>query len=325
MNKLINFLVLALAATQVCCAEQMTETTVKIVDELGVPISGVDVKVSYPLMRTGDYSTGSGITNDEGIYVYSGESLAEFFVTAKKEGYYESRYQGKVYAVEDSERILLSPDVSLILKEVKEPIPLFGRSRVSLKVPEFGKDLGFDCEAADWVVPYGNGQRADLFFKVSGYYNERDDRDTTLTISFPKEGDGLIPFSGNPRQGSRLVSAHKAPEGGYVAQKEWRKARIPTEAPNELGLSFKPYDDYQEDLNYYLRVQTVLDPDGDVVSAQYAKIYGDLKFDGVWNRESYIIIDALYFNPTTNDRNVEYKIGENLNTGLRHSLNPHLP
>jgi len=325
LNKLMSFLFVALATTQICCAQQTTQTTVKVVDELGLPLSGVDIKVSYPLMQTGNYSTGTGRTDDEGLYTYSGKSLAELFVTANKVGYYESRHQGMVYTVEDRQQVLFDPEVVLTLKEIKEPISLYARARVSLKVPEYGKELGFDCEAADWVAPYGDGRNADLFFKVDGYYNERDDRDTTLTMSFPNEGDGFITFTGNPKQGSQLVSAHKAPEFGYIAKKKWRKARIPTEESNEFGLRFTSYDDYRKDLNYYLRVQTVLDPDGDVVSAKYAKVYGDFKFDGVWDRESYLIIDALYFNPTTNDRNLEYKVGENLNTGLRHSLNPYLP
>ena len=40
-------------------------------------------------------------------------------------------------------------------------------------------------------------------------------------------------------------------------------------------------NDYQNDQNYILRVQTVLNENREVVSAKYAKIYDDLKLQGV--------------------------------------------
>lgn len=327
LNKFRTVFLVALVATQVCCAEQTTKTIVKVVDESGVPISGVDVKVAYPLMRTGDYSTGSGITGDEGLYTYLGESLAEFFVTANKEGYYESRYQGKVYSVSDSQRIFSSPKVVLTLKEIKEPISMYARARLEFVIPKPNREFGFDLEVADWVAPHGKGRSTDIIFAVNGYYNGLNDNESRLVVSFPNEGDGLIQIEGNYRQGSKLMSPHVAPEEGYAPRKEWSKSR--KENPDATGEAHTQYiitDDYKaEGVNYLLRVRTILDPQGDAISAHYGKIYGDFKFFGAHEDGSFIGVDALYFNPTTNDRNLEYKVGENLNTGLRHSLNPHLP
>jgi hypothetical protein len=315
-------LLTAIISIQISCGRQITETTVLIIDESGVCLSGVNVRVTYPLFKTNEYSTGSGLTDDEGIYSYSGVSLAEFVVTANKEGYYESRHEGMV---KEGKRKLINPEVVITLKEIKDPIPLHARSRVTLNVPEYEKELGFDCEAADWVAPYGKGKRIDLFLRIDGYYNERDGRDTKLTMTFPNKGDGFIPFTGTYRQGSQLVSDHKAPLDGYTDKKKWRKARIPTEKVNKLGSNIIKYDDYSAELNYYLRLQTKLNSDGNVVRANYAKIYGDLQFDGVWDRDSYIIIYSLYYNPKNSERNLEYDVGNNLTPILRSYQDPQLP
>jgi len=327
LNKLRTVLLIALVGAQVCCAQQKTETTVKVVDESGTPLSDVNVKVSYPLMRTGDYSIGTGVTDDEGRYAYSGESLAKFFVTANKDGYYESRYQGMVYRVEDSQRILSNPKVVLALKEIKEPIPMYARARLEFVIPEPNKEFGYDLEVADWVAPDGKGKNTDVIFSVNGYYNSRNDNESRLVVSFPNEGDGLIKIGGNYRKGSKLMSPHVAPEEGYVPRKELTKSRKENpDATAEAHTKYLITEDYEQDgVNYLFRVRTILDPKGNVISAHYGKIYGDFKFFGAHEDGSFISVSALYFNPTTNDRNLEYKVGENLNTGLRHSLNPHLP
>jgi hypothetical protein len=57
--------------------------------------------------------------------------------------------------------------------------------------------------------------------------------------------------------------------------------------------------------NFYFRVRTALDHQGNVVSAQYGKIYGDLaQF-------------RYYLNPTPNDRNIEFDPKQNLVGGLQ--------
>ncbi|MBR6021001.1 MAG: hypothetical protein IK066_01125 [Kiritimatiellae bacterium] len=63
------------------------------------------------------------------------------------------------------------------------------------------------------------------------------------------------------------------------------------------------------DLNYHLRVRTRLDERGNVIDAQYGKIYMD--FEAKSNPNVPCFGDFTYYlNPVPNDRNVEF--GENL-------------
>jgi phage-related protein len=56
---------------------------------------------------------------------------------------------------------------------------------------------------------------------------------------------------------------------------------------------------------YLFRVRTALDQQGNVVSARYGKIYGDfMQF-------------TYYYNPTPNDRNIEFNPKQNLLGGLQ--------
>jgi hypothetical protein len=56
---------------------------------------------------------------------------------------------------------------------------------------------------------------------------------------------------------------------------------------------------------YYFRVRTKVDDRGNIVSAHYGKIYGDfMQF-------------AYYYNPTPNDRNIEFDPKQNLLGGLQ--------
>ena len=88
-----------------------------------------------------------------------------------------------------------------------------------------------------------------------------------------------------------IRSPYEAPEEGYVA--EWNLQRSRRTAENREVTNF------QERGAYFIRVRTVLDPQGKVVKAWYGKIYGD--FFDMWH----------YLNPD-GTRNMEYDTKRNL-------------
>jgi hypothetical protein len=66
-----------------------------------------------------------------------------------------------------------------------------------------------------------------------------------------------------------------------------------------------PKYDRDQKRNYFFRIRTVLDEEGNVKSACYGKIYGDF-------------MDFRYYlNPTPNSRNVEFDPKRNLLQGLK--------
>jgi hypothetical protein len=147
--------------------------------------------------------------------------------------------------------------------------------------------------------------------------------DSTLTISFPNVGDGIVPFEAKLQHGSTFLSPYEAPLEGYTPELKWRFARIPR--PDHAADPVETINTIRADQHFILRVRTVLDKDGKVESAQYAKIYGPLEFDGVRPEASHLRFQAQYLNPKPNDRNLEFAVGETLIDNLPPETETSLP
>ncbi|MDR3411605.1 MAG: hypothetical protein P4L87_11800 [Formivibrio sp.] len=290
MKKLFFLTLFVLAVNggfaQTSAAEHEWKATVKVVDENGLSVERADVKVGY--FTNNDTVEIEGTTGTNGIFEASHATSTFNYVEYKlafrveKEGYYGTGSECDLGLPYDA--VKWNPTITLLLKKVGKPIAMYAKSITSLRLPELNKDIGYDLMVGDWVGPYGKGVNADLFFTEkhtdpqSGYI---------LSVSFPKPGDGIQEFTvPDAETGSGLRSSHEAPVDGY------QPALAQTEATNPKR-------------NFYFRVRTKLDENGNVVSARYGKIYGDLaQF-------------TYYFNPTPNDRNIEFDPKQNLLGGLQ--------
>jgi hypothetical protein len=262
------------------------KANIKVVDETGLPVKGTSVTVFYdPISQDTNVDLGkiTGFTDTEGAFTASHHDRTyglRFLV--EKEGYYSTDINDDFHGVFSPEK--LNRNLNFVLKKVGKPTAMYAKRINSLTVPAFNRAIGYDLMIGDWVGPYGKGINADLFFTEkhtdpqSGYI---------LSISFPKPGDGIQEFTvPDAEKGSGLRSSHEAPVGSYQ----------PEAAQTEMTNPSR---------NFYFRVRTKLDENGNVVSARYGKIYGDLA--------QFI----YYFNPTPNDRNVEFDPKQNLLGGIQ--------
>ncbi len=261
--------------------------TVKVVGEDGNPVIGADVTVSYDLRSpTGQSGKGiswdeiKGVTDANGTFTASHtDTSLSLGIAVENVGYYATHSGHQFYY--DKKR--QNPSVTLLLKKIGKPIAMYAKQNQQMVFPEYNKAIGYDLEVGDWVGPYGKGINTDLYFTEahtsaqSGYI---------LSVSFPNVGDGIQEFTmPDIEKGNGLRSAHEAPIDGYQST----TSQTQTTNPNR---------------NFYFRVHTKLDDSGNVVSARYGKIYGDLaQF-------------TYYYNPTPNSRNVEFDPKQNLLGGL---------
>jgi hypothetical protein len=74
---------------------------------------------------------------------------------------------------------------------------------------------------------------------------------------------------------------------------------------------------------YFFRVRTV-EQDGKIVSARYGKIRGGIEVDPRWSSTCSVTL-TYYFNPTPNDRNLEWDMKKNLFGGLTDMETPREP
>ncbi len=296
-----------------CCAHAQTldvpewKAVVKVVDGTGQPVAGASVTIGYYVSPPPSEPTAiktdakRGVTDTNGVFSASGYSgSTNLFFGASKDGYYHSHLDYEFAQFKKNDPAKWNPMIVLLLKRIGTPTPMYAKS-VNLGMPVFDKAAGFDLSVGDWVAPYGKGSRTDILFTAHLDKRAEYDSDYTLTVGFPNPGDGIqeftVPRAGFRGSGSALRSSHQAPADGY--QPQWVQTKTVSPGKGYGG-------NWDEDRNYYLRIRTVLDENGNVKSALYGKIYGDfMQF-------------TYYLNPTPNDRNIEFDPKHNLlNLGLR--------
>ncbi len=269
--------------------EQPWKAVVKVVNESGKPMEGTDVTIGYyvqpPEGQTIATSSTKGKTDANGSFSATGKTRStDLFLGAGKDGYYRSHYDYELGLPMTYDPAKWNIEKTLVLKKIGRPAAMYAKHILQLKIPEFNKAIGFDLMIGDWVGPYGKGVNADLLFTQ---HHTNPQSGYPITLSFPNSGDGIQEFAlQESDKGSGLRSGHEAPSDGYQAT----IAQTVMTNPNR---------------NFYFRVRTKLDENGKIVSARYGKIYGDLaQF-------------TYYYNPTPNDRNIEFDPKQNLLGGLK--------
>lgn len=312
MKKIACLFVIALA---IVCARAQTpalnllawNATVTVLDEAGQPVADADVEMSYYVPPPpGEREAGGSVhslADTNGVvrlsHANNGSIGLGFHVT--KAGYYPTTKGHEFAKFQDNDPAKWNPNETLVLKKIGQPIAMYAKKE-DAKMPKENKPVGFDLMAGDWVAPDGTGKTADLLFTVHRKITSPQEFDADLKLTFPNAGDGVVVVPPAPDTGSPLVMPRPAPEGGYQAERQWRYHNF-SERPESV-------------LGYFFRVRTVLDENGNVKSALYGKIQGDVRFlVGTKAPRAGIAFD-YYLNPTSNSRNVEFDPGKNLFNNL---------
>lgn len=300
MKYLTCLFIVSFALNSVCAQSSRPawNATVKVLDEAGQPVAGADVEMSYYVKPPpGEHEAGGsvhGLTDANGMVWLSQTNTGSIGLgfQATKEGFYATTKGHAFVNFRDSDPAKWNPTVSLLLKKVGRPIAMYAK-RVEKGPPIFNEPVGYDLMIGDWVAPKGKGISTDILFTGNINQKAKNDFDYKLTISFPKAGDGIQEFTvPDAEKGSSLLSPHEAPANGY-------QTNVVKSMSHHPGLGAK--DDMNDSTrNYFFRVRTELDHQGNVVSAHYGKIYGDfMQF-------------TYYLNPTPNSRNIEFDPKQNL-------------
>lgn len=337
-TKLIS-LMLMLVASSLLNARATVDVTV--VEENGTPIEGAEVRVVFSHItpvtgRKEKIVTES--TDEEGKVSASGSANLGMSLDVKKDGYYS---YGLRPALRDefAENKSSAPiDKRVILRRIIDPIGLhtkrvFDSSTIHgdyVPIPVEGEWIGFDFEKGDWLKPHGTGENADILFRYNkefkGFrespWRTLDQRresnrkkferlglhwdeevfkkqgglwDGVLEIGFPGEKEGIVKVEDAFNVHSVLRMPHQAPEEGYA---ESHSYSVNHEEPPANA---------RDDIGYFLRTRVVLDRQGNIESANYAKIYGEIDFRAIG-----AISFTYYYNPVANDRNLEFDPKQNL-------------
>lgn len=239
--------------------------------------------------------------------------------------------------------------LKLTLPYVRKPIPLkakseaFSTRRVNgpkdtepadPRLPDLAiTEVGYDAELLELMPPLGQGKHTDFTIKVTSVFRGFEDANLersavvevnrglhtmdegkvrygnwthSVTYRFPNKGDGII-LSPQFWPYCKLTMPQKAPEEGYAPEL--------TLTEEDRQTAFRPDLAHCRELmknnGMFLRIRTQLDKDGNVVSAHYAKIVSPLGAGSGFK---------IFYNPTPNDRNLEYDLKTNLRWQELHPL-----
>ena len=297
--------------------------TIRVIDESGKPVENarVGADLERPKIKGVGVDTTAviGITDSNGLFTVKGSGGSYLGFNATKEGYYMTvdhfrNFTGVSGIIGFRRWKPWNPTIDVVLKKIINPIPMYvakiqGKSSADdlpAILPEEGKLFGYDLIAKDWVVPNGQGLHSDFIFKIDvDYYNSEPlEYDAMMTLKFTNPDDGIQSFYAFRKKSSELRSAHRAPITGYQDKLVTRKVRVKKEVL---------HSPYRDDQNYYFRVRTKRDEQGNIIEAHYGKIYGNIRFSipRKGDRKGKIYF-SYYLNPNNNDTNVENAPEQNL-------------
>jgi hypothetical protein len=324
-NRIMKIIIsLFIAAIVICCAkflltEHEWKVTIKVVDETGQPIAGAKTSVGY--YSHSQPASIDGLTDKDGIFKashFTSAIIADLGFSAEKAGYYITRPPGielRNYG-QYSDLSKWKFTETIVLKKIGKPIPMYAR-KAQIEMPAVDKPIGFDLMKGDWVSPYGQGNQSDFIFTAQRRWVSRNDFNSAVKITFPNSSDGLVPVSIPSNQGSELRMPAVAPPEGYVSELSKSLSHTPADGWAKNGKHDKGYSSGEDlEQNYYLRVRTVLDSQGNMKSALYGKIHGEFALDPINSKTTWIVF-TYYLNPELNSRNVEFNPKQNLSENLK--------
>ncbi|BEU03026.1 hypothetical protein OAG1_18260 [Agarivorans sp. OAG1] len=280
------------------CAGNFTTVKVKVVDQDGLAVEGAEVFAGGRLGIDGENI--KDLTDKEGVFQTIGRKNLAVVFRVNKEGY----YQTKLRTNKNLQNLIIE------LRKKKKPTAMYAKTHI-LRFPKKQASIGFDFEQADWVAPYGKGSTAHIYFNLDGEYVDMWNHHSELNITFPNSLDGIIEVSKNTS-----TSEFKFP---YLAYSQSYKNSLVLKKSRE-GLESKRLLNYDESaLGYIFRVNTEINSDGEIINANYGKILGYINTSSqVKKKSAGAIRFTYYYNPTPNDRSLEFDWRQNLFQNLEH-------
>lgn len=281
------------------------KVTIKVVDESDRPIEGSMVVLTG---QKPEFTTESGTSDASGKFTANLLTINEVTYGANMNGYYKSEGLFIFKNIKSRQWQPWNAEIKVMLKRIINPVPMFAHdttiSENKIEIPVPNKQIGFDLIEYDWVKPYGNGKHADLIFLLEQRFINLTNFDSTVTLTFPGKYDGIIKIKDDLQSGSLFKMPRYAAETGYQSKLVLTKSADP-----EKGFT----ESYEENTGYIIRIRSE-GRKGEIVSAMYGKIQGDIRL-GIKHSASAALFFKYYLNPDYS-RNLEYDPKRNLFTNL---------
>ncbi|MDD4018215.1 MAG: hypothetical protein PHV28_09740 [Kiritimatiellae bacterium] len=287
--------------------------TLYVVDSTGAPVPRATVRGAFfNQWLPKDKRRFEIETDADGTVSLENNNTGFVNFTVEKKAYYVSvfRYwflKNGYDCAKDGRWLPWNPTVDVVLKEKRTPIPLYTKT-VEKTFPKEGA-VGFDCLEKDFVAPFGMGKTADFTFKYESVrppvragmkYPDFSCFTNSLVLS-GMEGGGFI--TKQKDSFSQFVADYEAPKDGYMPVLDYEMKRTTDKIFVDRKLGEGGY------LFFRSRVRRTV---GGSEEAHYGKIYRFVFGESLRETNSATLKISYYFNPTPNDRNLEFDGTNNL-------------
>lgn len=284
------------------------KVTVVVVDEDRKPVENADVSLVFLDRTTFKTNLTHGKTDSRGLFTAEGGcNISGIGSDVRKDGYYRGAASIPNFTNIDESLNQWEPwdkTYTTVLRPIGKPIALYAQ-KIDMEIPALDKPCGFDLEAGDWVTPYGKGEKSDFIFTLHQDKRGLQNYDILGGLTFSNALDGLqeAPMS-DVGTNSIFKWERQAPEGNYQLkfqlQNSWHGNKGVTRSFKIPGREWE---------GYFFHVRTV-EQNGQIVSARYGKIRGGIEIFP--HDPNPVIVFTYYYNPTPNDRNLEWDPGKDL-------------
>lgn len=285
--------------------------TIRVTDSTGKPVEHAQLSLAlFPSDSYANADVREGQTDTNGCIAIEGTTVGDMTYTVTKNHYYKTTEKYLFYrrgenCVQDGRWQPWNPTNTVVLKEHRNPVAMYAKE-VDVRIPVRDQAIGFDLEKGDWVAPHGQGATADLVFKYTATYEGPQTFSKRIELTFSHPRDGVQAFALD--RTSDFMTLYTAPEEGYAPTLVDDQARTRTKILKSSEIAKGQY--------LVFRVRSVTNQEGRIVSANYGKIYSPNLLDPLIEYGRMGDADRLmftyYFNPTANDRNIEFDPSRNL-------------
>lgn len=234
------------------------------------------------------------VTDTNGMFVAKARVGGQFGCIVEKAGYYSSTGGVKFHwragvspLVKDGKWQPYGEHQTIILKRIKNPANMNLLQHAWFSAPATNVWVGFDLERFSWTPPFGAGKNDDVLIRFN--YQARNKYYTdwsTMDISFTNNV-----YAGFYELKKDSYSDMKNP---YAV--DTNRTFYTTKTYGTVGTKASVLEN---DSCLIFRTRTKVDEHGHLISAHYGMIYGR------WTTEFGMKAEAIFFNPKSNDINLE--------------------
>ena len=300
-----SFFLVALFSMVLGCGPKIStaHVTVRVVGDDNLPVP--EAKVIVMAFNTQE----KGRSGKDGTFVATLRSATgQLDLLVEKDGFYPIRWHSYFLNNHTNGQWLpWNPTIELQLHKTGKSVPMVVKQVDQTDIPAVNRITGYDLLIGDWVEPYGTGKVADFIIEVIEPLTVASNDFIRLHLTFSNPEDGLIVLRLFYRNDYGLRLAALAPESGYSNRWEWQAC----DGSPSAHAGWNVLKNGDQDANFYFRVRTKTNDQGQVVSAMYGKIYEGIQFGSATYPERMPLHFLYYLNPD-GTRNTEFDTRSNL-------------